>query len=195
MSATPVRDGTAERLLAPISAHLREHGLADASLRRLAAVADTSHRMLIYYFGSYAGVLGAALRAMRDEDHAEISTDVSSRRDALERAWAYFTSDARRLELNLFFNLVGTAVQQPDAHREFVDTIVATWADTLTDLGRREGLPAERAGVEARLLVACGRGLLLDRLLTGDKRGTDLAFTAMLDRVLGPAPATTTPAT
>ncbi|MEZ5193498.1 MAG: TetR family transcriptional regulator [Nocardioides sp.] len=41
-----------ERLLTELVAYAARQGLADASLRELAAAAGTSHRMLIYRFGS-----------------------------------------------------------------------------------------------------------------------------------------------
>ena len=41
-----------ERLLAKAVDHVAAHGVADLSLRALAAALGTSHRMLLYHFGS-----------------------------------------------------------------------------------------------------------------------------------------------
>lgn len=48
-------------LLLAMSAHVRGTGLAGASLRPLAKAAGTSDRMLIYHFGSKAGLMAALL--------------------------------------------------------------------------------------------------------------------------------------
>jgi AcrR family transcriptional regulator len=48
-----------ERVLALLAEHLLQTGLAKTSLRQLAAAAEVSDRMLIYYFGSKAEVLSA----------------------------------------------------------------------------------------------------------------------------------------
>jgi AcrR family transcriptional regulator len=55
------RDAKAE-LLAAVIAHLADHGLAGATLRSIAAAIGTSHRMLIYHFGSRDVRRGAAAR-------------------------------------------------------------------------------------------------------------------------------------
>ena len=45
-----------DRLLHDAIAYVAEHGLAELSLRKLAAAIGTSHRMLIYHFGSKEGL-------------------------------------------------------------------------------------------------------------------------------------------
>jgi len=46
-----------ERLLAAAVGHALDSGIADLSLRQLAAAIGTSHRMLLYHFGSRQGLL------------------------------------------------------------------------------------------------------------------------------------------
>ena len=46
-----------ERLLAAAAEHIAAHGSSDLTLRGLAADIGTSHRMLIYHFGSKEGLL------------------------------------------------------------------------------------------------------------------------------------------
>src|SRR3954447_2780838 len=52
-----------ERLLAAAMEHVAKHGVGDLSLRGLAAALGTSHRMLIYHFGSPEGPPAAGIRA------------------------------------------------------------------------------------------------------------------------------------
>ncbi len=58
-------DGTArERLLDSVIQHFAADGLADQSLRRIAEAIGTSHRMLLYHFGSKDGLLLEVVRAV-----------------------------------------------------------------------------------------------------------------------------------
>jgi AcrR family transcriptional regulator len=179
-------EGSAGReFLERITKHIIEHGLSDAALRQLAPIAGTSHRMLIYYFGSRDGLLGAVLRELRGAESREIMRQVTTRREALERAWAYYTSPDRELEMRIFFYLAGQAAHHGDGHAQFTDAIVATWTDELRQVCEREGLEAQAAQAEARVLIGTLRGLLLDRLLTGDASGTDLALERLAANVSG----------
>src|SRR5260221_8377801 len=53
-----------ERLLPAAVRHALDAGIADLSLRELAEAIGTSHRMLIYHFGSREGLLVAVAQAV-----------------------------------------------------------------------------------------------------------------------------------
>ena len=59
-----------ERLLAAAVDHALDTGIADLSLRQLAAAIGTSHRMLIYHFGSREGLLAAVTQAVEEQQRA-----------------------------------------------------------------------------------------------------------------------------
>lgn len=61
---------TRERLLAAAVDYAAEHRLADLSLRPLAAALGTSHRMLIFHFGSKEGLLVEVVRAVEAQQRA-----------------------------------------------------------------------------------------------------------------------------
>src|SRR4051812_37110241 len=63
-----------ERLLAAALEHFGAHGIGDTSLRGIAEALGTSHRMLIYHFGSREGLL------------AEVTSEVEARQRALMTA-------------------------------------------------------------------------------------------------------------
>jgi AcrR family transcriptional regulator len=177
VGATSSLEGTPGReFLDRITRHIIENGLSDAALRQLAPIAGTSHRMLIYYFGSRDGLLGAVLHELRGAESREIFGRATSPRDALERCWAYYTAPERQLEMRIFFYLAGQAAHDGDGHAGFTDAVVTTWTDELRQLCEQTGMPPATAQAEARLLVGALRGLLLDRMLTGDTTGTDAAF-------------------
>jgi AcrR family transcriptional regulator len=61
-----------DRLLAAAVHHALSAGIADLSLRELAAAIGTSHRMLIYHFGSREGLLAAVTTAVEDQQRAAL---------------------------------------------------------------------------------------------------------------------------
>jgi AcrR family transcriptional regulator len=174
-------EGTPGReFLDRITAHIIEHGLSETALRQLASIAGTSHRMLIYYFGSRDGLLGAVLHELRGAESREIVGRATGRRQAVSALWSYYTAPERRLEMQIFFYLAGQAAHNQQDHRGFTDAIVATGTDELRLVCEREGMDSHSALSEARLLLAALRGLLLDRLLTHDESGTDTALQRLL---------------
>src|SRR5829696_6592415 len=60
-----------DRLLEQTIVYVSEEGIADLSLRTLAGALGTSHRMLIYHFGSKEGLL-AAVVAELERGHREL---------------------------------------------------------------------------------------------------------------------------
>lgn len=58
---TPKADAHRDTLLDSLADHVLAHGLAASSLRRLAAAAGTSDRMLLYYYPDKAALLSAIL--------------------------------------------------------------------------------------------------------------------------------------
>ena len=56
-----IRDSQREKVIERLAGHLLDTGLAETSLRQLAAAATVSDRMLLYYFADKAEVLAAAM--------------------------------------------------------------------------------------------------------------------------------------
>jgi len=53
-----------EHLVDQVVDHFVVDGLGDMSLRKIAAAIGTSHRMLLYHFGSKSGLLVEVMRAV-----------------------------------------------------------------------------------------------------------------------------------
>jgi AcrR family transcriptional regulator len=62
-----IKDMQREAALVALCDHVLRHGLGDTSLRTWAAAAGCSDRMLIYYFGSKAALLGTVLDALAQQ--------------------------------------------------------------------------------------------------------------------------------
>ena len=63
-NAAHVRLRRRDAVLEPICDHLLAHGLGGSNLRALARAADTSDRMLLYYFADKNDLIDAALRRL-----------------------------------------------------------------------------------------------------------------------------------
>jgi AcrR family transcriptional regulator len=169
-----------QRLLDATIAYVAEHGLADLSLRRLAAAIGTSHRMLIYHFGSKEGLLVAVVRAVeqqqRDAMH-ELEVDPSlAESEMMRRMWRRVSDPALAPNARLFYELYGQALAGREGVEGFLDDIVESWvAPVSAELARRRGLSRTEARADARLRIAVVRGLLLDLLATGDRKSVDRA--------------------
>jgi AcrR family transcriptional regulator len=167
------------RLLAAAIEYLQARGISELSLRELAAAIGTSHRMLIYHFGSKEGLLVAVVQEVEEQQRrflASLAVDPSvGRREAITVMWRHF-ADARLWPAErLFFEIYGQALQGRPGTAGFLDGIVGDWLEMLTQYSIQLGSPPEHARAEARLGVAVMRGLLLDLLATGDRAGIDEA--------------------
>jgi AcrR family transcriptional regulator len=172
-----------ERLLDKAVAHLAEHGVGDVSLRTLAAGVGTSHRMLLYHFGSREGLLSAVVdrveRAQRDSlAELIVDADAGAGADLAElgrRYWARVT-EAALIYGPLFFELSGQAMQGRPHAAALRGSLIRTWLEPLAELWRRAGYGPAEAAARARLGLAVARGLLFDLLITGDRAGVDAAM-------------------
>ncbi|TQM15648.1 TetR/AcrR family transcriptional regulator [Pseudonocardia kunmingensis] len=180
-----------EQLLHAALEHFAEHGVGDRSLRSIATSIGTSHRMLIYHFGSRDGLLTevvAAVEAAQREALAELTAQPGTApREVVLRFWATVSAAARRYG-PLFYELSAHAMQSRPHAVQRRETLVEPWLAPLTDLMRQAGVPPEEAPVRARISLAVARGLLHDALVTGEFAQADAAVAAFADLVL-PAPA------
>jgi AcrR family transcriptional regulator len=177
---------TRERLLAAAVDYAAEHGLADLSLRALAAGLGTSHRMLIFHFGSKEGLLvevvravEAQQRALLDNLRADPGLDLL---DQLRAFWRHLTSPALWPYERLFFEVYAQGLQGKQPAARLLEDAIQAWLPPIADLLVSAGVPVEEAREEARLAIAVTRGLLLDLLATGDVDAVGAAmdrFTAL----------------
>ena len=72
--------GARDRLLDAVIEHFVADGLADQSLRRIAEATGTSHRMLLYHFGSREGLMLAVVRAVEARTRAMLGRAGRGRR-------------------------------------------------------------------------------------------------------------------
>jgi hypothetical protein len=77
--------------------------------------------------------------------------------------------------VRLIFELYALALKNPRAYPGVLEDPLAYWQK----LTRKAGIPAKPDGVEATLLLAATRGLLLDLCATGDRARVERAMEAL----------------
>jgi AcrR family transcriptional regulator len=175
--AAPPRD----RLLAATVEYVVANGLGNLSLRELAPAIGTSHRMLIYHFGSKEGLLVAVIRsveaAQRDFFGQVLLTQPDlSPGDGIRLMWRHFTDTQFAPHERLFFEIYAQALQGRPGTTGLLDDVVDAWIEPVAAYAIERGVPAEAARADARLGVAVIRGLLLDLLATGNRSAVDAAL-------------------
>lgn len=148
------------QLIELIVAEVAANGLADRSLRDLAEAVGSSHRMLLYHFGSRAGLVAAIVEAVESAQRAmlvELAGQVSDGPELVRALWAQVSSEPLRPFVRLFFECVavtgGAGLTDP-------------WIELSTEIADRLSLDTSEEDV--RVGVAVTRGLLIDVLATGD---------------------------
>jgi AcrR family transcriptional regulator len=172
-----------DRLLHAAVEHALDQGIVDLSLREIAAAIGTSHRMLIYHFGSREGLLVAVVREVERRERERLGTTPLSVADS-RRRWDRLADPSLRPQERLFFEIYAHALLGRPGTEGFLDEVVGGWIFSIRALLIDAGIDAENAQALARLGLAVTRGLLLDLLATGDTAGTSRAFelfTQLLD--------------
>ena len=180
-----------ERLLEAVIEHFTTEGLGDQSLRHIAEAVGSSHRMLLYHFGSRDGLLLAVAQAVEARTQGELVSTVRhagwATEDLIRHVWAYVADPALGPFERLFFALYGRALQGEAALRPLLEGDVARWLDLNVAAAREAGIDIapEAIRVHARLGLAVVRGLLLDLLATGERDEVGAALEVFAARYAG----------
>jgi AcrR family transcriptional regulator len=158
--------------------HVSRRGLADASLRSIAEVLGTSHRMLIYHFGSAEEFWTAVIGGLRFRERDALRASAASgRMPALRETWTSLSAPRSLPRMQLLFETYGRALADRARHKAFLSEVVDVWLDTVGDtLHAQTRATKAHARMQARLRLAVLRGLCLDLLTTGDRAGTTEAL-------------------
>ncbi|GAC1566773.1 MAG: TetR family transcriptional regulator [Vulcanimicrobiaceae bacterium] len=171
-----------------IVAYVLEHGLADLSLRPLAAALGVSPRTLLYHFESKDALVAAAIAELgrRQGRLVEAWYERSAEHDAptlLLRAWQWLTAPRNDRLLRLLFEVYGIALRDRKRYGSFLRATSDDWIAPFAKLLEARGFTKERATALATLLVAVMRGLLLDVLATGERTRVDRAFRSFINAI------------
>ena len=173
-----VTDSRKEQLLDLAHAYVRESGLADLSLRPLAAAIGSSPRVLLYLFGSKDGLVRALLARARADQLRLLAALPDQDLPATARTvWSWLRDPGHRSLVTLWSEAYARSLVDRDGPwAGFAERTVADW---LEFLAARQPAPERRTarGLAARTAVLSAlRGALLDLLATGDEQRTTAAL-------------------
>jgi len=141
--------------------------------------------MLLYHFGSRAGVVAAVAAAVEEGQRralASIPADAQTQADVVDAVWRQVSDPAVLPFVPLFFEVLGQALQRRPGTEAFLANLTTPWVDEGLALARQRGAP-DLTAADARLAIAVVRGLLVDLAATGDRTAADetlARFTALL---------------
>src|SRR5229473_5532438 len=153
--ATSVRR---EEILEASAQYLLENGVAELSLRPLAAAIGSKARLLVYHFGSKDQLLVEAMGLIRSRAKQTLETMMAAQAvsadvgDLVRALWKWTTSTRNRPYLRLFFEMHGLALQYPRKYASYLQGSVDSWIELLTSALVRE-FGRARATTNATLIV------------------------------------------
>jgi len=178
-------------LLTAAYAYVQSTGLAEVSLRPLAAAIGSSPRVLLFLFGSKDGLIRAILeRARRDEVEFIASLDSSSGgtlADVARQTWGWLSQPGNRAVLALWTEAYGRSLIAPRGPwGDFAAGTVRDWLDLLAAAQSPARRRTAAGAAERSMVLAVLRGGLLDLLATGDLTRTTAAVGLALGRLADP---------
>lgn len=158
-----------------------QRGLADLSLRQLAEEIGTSHRMLIYHFGSKEGLVTEVVKALDQRLYAAAwpaaQQHAHEPAEASRAVWREVSSPQRRDEQVLMVEMYAAAMRGRPGTEELAERL-HDWVAASESQAQWLDADAHR---QSRLLAGVVRGLLIDLLMTGDHEGVNDAFERFLE--------------
>jgi AcrR family transcriptional regulator len=160
-----------ERLRDQAVDYVLSHGVGNLTLRPLAKALRTNARMLIYHFGSREGLMREVLARLREREDARIQAwfRASKKRRTLPEflrwQWQRLSAPQARSAARLIFELYTLALRHPRDYPGVLEDPLAYWQK----LTEQAGVDSKTGAIEATLLLAMTRGLLLDLCATGDR--------------------------
>jgi AcrR family transcriptional regulator len=153
------RDEKRAAIAEKLTAHVLSAGLGGTGLRRLAEVADTSDRMLLYYFENkeeiLSAVLGRIASGLTDALEAILGNAPMPPARALETIWAMIKQDAAADQLRLWLDLSSHASRGDPFFQEMVARIGTDWVAWLSGI---LDVPDEDKAALAVLMMAAVDG-------------------------------------
>ena len=180
---SPRGEARRRELLARVTDDVEVNGLANFSLRRAARAAETTHKVLLYYFEDADDLLAQAVAQLRAR---RIRGGLAA---AAEQAGGSLVERVRALwpvligaEDAALEQATGLAMYDPRRYARLADGASEEYVSALRDICPAEWTERRKQEVAALILAAL-RGLLLARRTSGQERDADAGLAA-LERAL-----------
>src|SRR4051794_9703299 len=121
---------TRDRLLDDCLAYFLRHGVANLSLRPLAAAVGTSARMVLHYFGSKEAFIAEVMelvQARLQNAFRDLSEGGGAETDLLQKFWSILSNKANQPALRLLFEVQMLALQNPKRYRRYLSKTSTNW--------------------------------------------------------------------
>jgi AcrR family transcriptional regulator len=165
----------AHELVEAIAAYVLANGIADLSLRDIAAALNISTYSLVYHFGSKQGMI-AAVMARIEERQRELTgawgvePGGASIAALMRRYWQEWCLPAELAPYHrLFYETYALTLQQPERFPGFLERGALPWLPAIRTVAQRAGLGDTDANLVAWWACSSVLGALFILLGTGDK--------------------------
>jgi AcrR family transcriptional regulator len=132
-SADAKRDRRRAQIVSKLSGHVLRAGLGDVGLRRLARVAGTSDRMLLYYFRNKDELLMAILleigKGLAETVGERVGAEPLPPAEALTRLWEVLKGEAFADQLRLWLDLSSRASRGDPVFGAIVASVRDRWVE------------------------------------------------------------------
>ncbi len=188
MARTPDLERRQE-LLDRIVDHLAEHGLAQTTLRPLAAALGVSINRLVHHFGTKEELIATALRRAVERQTAVergwIQRDPTiSMADLYRKWWKWMNAKPENLALvRLGYEAAALDTTVTGLPGDLRADQLAVWRHIVEGKLRQEGLSAATAQSEATIQKAMFTGFILDLVASGDRKRLSAALEVSLRRL------------
>jgi AcrR family transcriptional regulator len=158
--------------------YLVEHGVANISLRPMAAALGTSPRILMFHFKSKEALLQDVFEELNSRLQASLRTMTSTDFDPLgvpplKRFWQWATSKDNFPYFRLLYEAQIVALQNPKEYGRYLQKASGDWQAVAFDLMSA----SLKSKAMASLCIAVFDGLMLERM----SRGNTSRLTESLD--------------
>lgn len=188
MARTPDPEKRLE-LLDQVVDYLAHHGLAQVTLRPMAASLGVSINRLVHHFGTKDELLAAAL-ARATEQQLAVQNGWLNRKPGLTQVelyrkwWRWMNVEPQNLAVvRLGYEAAALDSVVTGLSGEVRGYQLGVWRIDVEQRLMAQGLEPERAAVEASLIKATFTGLVMDLFATGDRRRLNRLFDEWLQRV------------
>jgi AcrR family transcriptional regulator len=149
--------------------YLLRNGVANFSLRPMAAALGTSARILMFHFKSKEGLLRDVFvelqkRVIDSFSQVAFETEGSNEGSPIERFWAWATARKNAPYLRLLYEAQIVALQNPNEYSSYLRDASKGWQSAVL----RALAPPLRSETIATLCIAVFDGLFLEFMSTGD---------------------------
>lgn len=188
MARTPDLERRQE-LLDRIVEYLAQNGLAQATLRPMAASLDVSINRLVHHFGSKEELLTAAVARSMEQQLAVQSAWLAraprlTQAELYRKWWKWMNAAPGNLALvRLNYEAATLDPSVTGLAGEVRADQIGVWRHDTEQRLEAEGVPHDRSVREASLIKATFTGLIMDLFATGDRRRLNRAVDEFLERL------------